>query len=392
MKNLKQKLNKIRPTLVNLLINKEIHKWLKNFDLYKYPPTVYQELVFDKVDSDIKYIVLGAWKTGCLRVQKSGTLYCDSANKKYRVTKRWKEECPVGFDTWHYINEHRIWFERNLPNQLPDTIPDVLTKLTKRRGFGFVWAIFAAHCYLPEIYPLYDQHVYRAYKALQTDNCELPDTSPTTWQEYLNYVAFFRKQMVVAELSQADCDKALWAFGKDLKLRKQRSNRVGEGRTSIEITTRNLDDIPVDFVHSQTLGGKSKSFWWKIDDTCSIHICRDFSKKTGLIIDYKEIKQDEIEKLLVYLSQFDDFFLANSVEKLDNSTERKDGIGYYFYTGLKWNTTHSQLASQLASIFLSAGVWESNGRKRNIEFRFLDKQNWCELVREHYYDLLLVDD
>jgi hypothetical protein len=94
----------------------------------------------------------------------------------------------------------------------------------------------------------------------------------------------------------------------------------------------------------------------------------------------------------VYLSQFDDFFLANSVEKLGIGTERKDGIGYFFYNGLKWDTTHSQLASQLASIFLSAGVWESNGRKRNIKFRFLDIQNWCELVREHYYDLLLVDD
>lgn len=377
---------------MQLLIKKELHKWLKTFDLYKYPPTVYQELVFDKVDSEVKYRVLGAWKTGCLRVDKIGTFYSDKTDRKYNVTKRWKEECPVGFDTWHYINEHRIWFEGNLPNQLPDTIPDVLTKLIKRRGFGFVWAIFAAHCYLPEIYPLYDQHVYRAYKALQTNKKELPGTSPAIWEDYLNYVAFFRKQMAVAELSQADCDRALWAFGKDLKLRKQRTIRVREGRTSIEIATRNFDDIPNDFVHSQTLGGKSKSFWWKIDDTCSIHVYRDISKQTGLIIDFNEIKQDEIEKLLVYLSQFDDFFLANNVEKLGNGTERKDGIGYYLYTGLKWGRTHSQLASQLASIFLSAGVWESNGRKRNIKFRFLDIQNWCKLVRFHYSELLQIDD
>jgi hypothetical protein len=377
---------------MQMLSKKIIQKWLITFDLYKYPPSAYQELVFERFDSDNKYIVLGAWKTGCLRVHKSGTFYCDSTNKKYRVTKRWKEECPVGFDTWHYINEHRKWFEGNLPNQLPDTMPDVLTKLIKRRGFGFVWAIFAAHCYLPEVYPLYDQHVYRAYKALQTDNRELPDTSPTNWQEYLNYVAFFRNQMAVAELSQADCDRALWAFGKDLKLKKQRSNRVREGRASIEIATRNLDDIPDDFVHSQTLGGKSKSFWWKIDDTCSIHIYRDISKKTGLIIDFKEIEQDDIERLLEYLSQFDNFFLANSVDRLGNGAEREDGIGYFLYNSLQWNTTHSQLASQLASIFLSAGVWESNGRKRNIEFRFLDIQNWCKLVRYHYSELLQVDD
>lgn len=374
------------------LPKKEIQEWLSTFDLYKYPPTAYQELVFERVDSDNKYIVLGAWKTGCLRVHKSGTFYCDSTDKKYRVTKRWKEECPVGFDTWHYIDEHRKWFEENLPNQLPDTMPDVLTKLIKRRGFGFVWAIFAAHSYLPEVYPLYDQHVYRTYKALQTDKRELPDTSPAIWQEYLNYVAFFRNQMAVAELSQADCDRALWAFGKDLKLKKQRSNRVREGRPSIEITTRNLDDIPDDFVHSQTLGGKSKSFWWKIDDTCSIQIYRDISKKTGLIIDFKEIKQDEIERLLEYLSQFDDFFLANSVEKLGNGTERKDGIGYFLFSTLQWDTTHSQLASQLAPIFLLAGVWESNGRKRKIKFRFLDIQNWCKLVRYHYSELLQVDD
>jgi hypothetical protein len=374
------------------LSKKELQKWLKIYDFNKYPSTIYEDLVFDGITHENKYIILGAWKTGCLRRKNGSTFYSDSAKYTYGVTNRWKIECPVGFGTWSYLNENRDWFETALPSRLSDSIPEAIKALADRSGFGFVWAVFAAHCHLPRVYPLYDQHVYRAYKAIQSNELELPEYCPANWQEYLKYATFFRKQMMVAGMSQVDCDRALWAYGKQLKIKKNKANRVEIHSSRTLNYTKMNEDFFEDYVHSVTLGGKAKSFWWAIEDNCLIKLCRKFNQRTGKLSNTKVIDPKEINALLEYLGKFELFSLANDVQKLKNGTEREDGIGFFLHNKLQWSTTDSQLASQLGSIFFNAVVWDSNGLQRNIKFNFIDVENWGELIHSHYKELLRIDE
>jgi hypothetical protein len=266
-----------------------------------------------------------------------------------------------------------------------------LQEIINRSGFGFVWAVFAAHCHLPAVYPLYDQHVYRAYKAIQSDGNDIPDLAPTIWEEYRKYCEFFWDQMKVANLSQVESDRALWSYGKNLKIKKiSTQNRQGRRRENIAIypDPQTLDD----YVHSQTLGGKAKSFWWEIDEENKIRIYRNFNLRTGLIIDFKKVTDEEIDALFEYLKQFEGFYLANNVSNLGDDTERKNGIGYFFHNKCKWSIKDSQLASHIAAIFVDSGVWTSNGKKINIQFQFKSIDNWRDLVRQHYSELQLIDE
>jgi len=377
---------------MKLLSDNEMRKWLNAFDFNKYPSSVYEELVFTDVDSEKKYVILGAWKTGCLRSSDRGDFHVDSKNITYRVTARWKSECPVGYDTWHYLDEHRGWFETGLPSCLPGVLPVVLRDLIKRSGFGFVWSIFAAHCHRPSVFPLYDQHVYRAYKAIQSKEQDLPDTSPSDWGEYIMYAAFLAAQMKASRLSQADCDRALWAYGKQLKIKE---NRVINGEvTKNQPQNHNAmnENNSEGCVHLVTLGGKFKGFWWEIDQDCSIHIYRDFDLRSKQITTSKIISRDVINDLLIYLSEFKEFTLANNVTKLANGTERKDGIGYFLFNNLGWSTTDCQLASHIGSIFSNADIWRSNGKKRNIKFESHSTENWCDSVTTLYNELQQIDE
>jgi hypothetical protein len=50
---------------------------------------------------------------------------------------------------------------------------------------------------------------------------------------------------------------------------------------------------------------------------------------------------------------------------------------------LKWSAGDAQLASHLGAVFSLAGVWESNGMKRGIQFRHCKKE-WKETLKESY--------
>jgi hypothetical protein len=78
---------------------------------------------------------------------------------------------------------------------------------------GAIWRIFWLHCWQPERFPIYDQHVHRAMRFIQAGAIEeIPDYDPDKIRAYVGQYMPFHVQF--NGLPQRAVDKALWAFGK----------------------------------------------------------------------------------------------------------------------------------------------------------------------------------
>lgn len=224
---------------------------------------------------------------------------------------------------------------------------------------------------------------------------ECPPAPPLDWGIYLGYRDFFHNQVQAAALPYWAVDRALWAYGKSIKqfnVNGHNGQHLGGSapeKTVVKPPQTPLRDPQPEWVHSQTFGGKAKSFWWKIDDGCNIHIMRAFSGANGTI-NTKFINPAEIERLNSYMAPNEWVPLANNVEKLKNREEKK-GIGRFLYEHMGWSIMDSQLASHLGVILTLSGAWEYNGKKIGIEFRRLSK-DWRNCVRDYYDQALITND
>jgi hypothetical protein len=84
------------------------------------------------------------------------------------------------------------------------------------REGGAVWRIFWLHCWNPQRFPIYDQHVHRAMEFIVAHRCrEIPPSSPKIIESYIDrYLPFWSSLPTV---SNRGADKALWVFGRFLK-------------------------------------------------------------------------------------------------------------------------------------------------------------------------------
>lgn len=89
-------------------------------------------------------------------------------------------------------------------------------ELLRRFGGGAIWRIFFLHCWRPQAFPIYDQHVHRAMEYIETGvPRELPTSAKAVLTNYTGrYLPFWAK---FSADSGRDTDKALWVFGKFLK-------------------------------------------------------------------------------------------------------------------------------------------------------------------------------
>lgn len=370
-----------------MLSKNEVLTWLAKYDLQKYPVTVYHELVVKQRAYPGRIAILGAWKTGCLKPGGKGQGYIDRNGRTYSYTARWSASSPVGYSTWHKIAEYEDMVKEKIPINCPLTKPTILIELESIKGFGFIWALFVLHCFYPETYPLFDQHVFRAYRHIVSNESECPQAPPSDWGTYLGYREFFLNQMHAAALPYWKVDRALWAYGKSIK---QYKANVQKDNLSVDTAPGNSVFKPPQvsvynerhgWVSSQTFGGKTKSFNWKIDDGCNIHIMRTFRGANGFV-NTRLISRADIERLNDFISSNNWVPLANNVEKLSNKAE-KPGVGWFLYEHLGWSIMDSQLASHLGVILTLSGAWEYNGKKIGIEFRRFDKK-WCSCVQNYY--------
>ena len=147
-----------------MILKEDLIKWIDNYDNIKYPTQIYNELVVEGREDRNKFSLMGAWKTGSIRIDEKGSAYKDKKGFSYTYTKRWKDNTPVGYDVWNYVSNNQGELKNKVPLVFPKKKPSIVTELESRKGFGLIWTIFVLHCFYPKVYPLYDQHVYRTYK------------------------------------------------------------------------------------------------------------------------------------------------------------------------------------------------------------------------------------
>jgi hypothetical protein len=245
--------------------------WADLYDTVRYPPAIYDELVVEKDRNDQRFNVIGAWKTGCISATGGRHAYTDKNGTDYFFTNRWQAHCPVGYRVWNDLARRDPEVVVQVPSRLTLETPDLVTQLCRRKGFGFIWAVFVLHCVRPKKFPLYDQHVFRAFRWRESDGSENPKKAPDSWSQYRSYAKWFNGIVQESTLPDWIVDRAIWTYGKSVK---QLDARLGEKTKTEDL--QSFDDINGEWVHETTFGGQKKCFWWTIDREGTIQIQRRF--------------------------------------------------------------------------------------------------------------------
>ena len=86
---------------------------------------------------------------------------------------------------------------------------------------SLIWKIFLLHIINPVVYPIFDQHVFRAMKYIKFSKIEeIPFDEKEKEKFYFNeYINFFDKIKLglPQDFNNKKIDEALWSFGKFLK-------------------------------------------------------------------------------------------------------------------------------------------------------------------------------
>jgi hypothetical protein len=99
--------------------------------------------------------------------------------------------------------------------QPPDVCPEKFLNIFE--SGGAIYRIFWLHCWFPNRFPIYDQHVHRAMIYINEGRQEELDSfnDKNKIAQYINQYLIFRKNF--SEIDDRSVDRALWAFGKWLK-------------------------------------------------------------------------------------------------------------------------------------------------------------------------------
>lgn len=351
----------------------DLQSWADRYDVLRYPVSIYEELVVEQQPLENRFAVMGAWKTGSISTSRNQPAYTDKSGGEFFYANRWKQKAPVGFHVWNDLATREAEIVQRVPFELTDKTPELVKSLCKRKGFGFIWSVFVLHCVRPEVFPLYDQHVYRAFRWLVTDGDESPNSAPTSWAEYKVYADWFKSVVDEYPMSYWIVDRGLWTFGKSLK-------RQANQATSPKETSPLFEELNDEWAHETTFGGKMKEFWWKIDPTGLVSIRRRFKSDTTDRI--KRIRPDEIARLQQFMGDRQWHRLSNNVAKLRDGTEQT-GIGRFLVDDLDWGITHAQLAGHLGVLLTKSGVWDYNGKKSRVQHRRVRKA-WKKPLTDYY--------
>ena len=122
---------------------------------------------------------------------------------------RWKNGTPLSEAKQESVNRNFLLRRGELIG-LEDRSAEIL--LSKFSEGGAIWRIFWLHCWQPTRFPIYDQHVHRAMRFIQTGEPEeIPSGDNRKIRAYLEEYLPFHASF--AGLPQRAVDKALWAFG-----------------------------------------------------------------------------------------------------------------------------------------------------------------------------------
>ena len=143
-------------------------------------------------------------------------LYADNVGKELTEQRilelyRWKNGTPLSDKKLASVHRNFIQRRNELAQIQPnESANDFLARFTNG---GAIWRIFWLHCWQPNQFPIYDQHVHRAMAFIENGvREEIPQNDPRKIEAYIA-----RYLPLHAQFSAIDgraVDKALWAFGK----------------------------------------------------------------------------------------------------------------------------------------------------------------------------------
>jgi len=127
---------------------------------------------------------------------------------------RWKNNKDLSQKKLNSVIQNFIQ-RRNELSQFKDNLSanDILAHFADG---GAIWRIFWLHCFRPDQFPIYDQHVHRAMMFIQNGKAEeIPKSDPRKINAYIGEYLPFYERFVATDGRVVD--KALWTFGKFIK-------------------------------------------------------------------------------------------------------------------------------------------------------------------------------
>ncbi len=127
---------------------------------------------------------------------------------------KWKNGSKLATPKWQSIENNYVAQIAKV-KALPLT-NDAASFLKEFPSGGAIWRIFWLHCWQPNRFPIYDQHVHRAMSFIENQKIEeIPEKDSDKVQAYLvRYLPFHHR---FQGIDQRSVDKALWSYGKFIK-------------------------------------------------------------------------------------------------------------------------------------------------------------------------------
>jgi hypothetical protein len=124
---------------------------------------------------------------------------------------QWKNGTPLSAGKLTSVQDNFVKRSVELA-QLPTDI-NANDFLAHFKSGGAIWRIFWLHCWQPNRFPIYDQHVHRAMTFISNGvSEEIPPYDPRKIEAYVDVYLPFHAQFF--GIDERAVDKALWAFGK----------------------------------------------------------------------------------------------------------------------------------------------------------------------------------
>jgi hypothetical protein len=161
--------------------------------------------------------------SGVYGEDQSEKLYTDNIRRELNEQRilelfKWKNGGRLSALKEASVRRNFVMRQRELQELQPDqNIEDCLSRFAEG---GVIFRIFWLHCWCPDRFPIYDQHVHRAMAFIKNGQPEeIPADDASKTRSYIEMYLPFFATLDGIDLGSEErvVDRALWAFGKFLK-------------------------------------------------------------------------------------------------------------------------------------------------------------------------------
>jgi hypothetical protein len=146
-------------------------------------------------------------------------LYTDNigrpfTSKRVHALYEWKNGSRLAAPKLRSVERNYISRIAEVRRLAPNTTAEEF--LRRFPSGGAIWRIFWLHCWQPDRFPIYDQHVHRAMAYIEQRRLEeIPASNVMKVQSYIERYLPFHQRFQGINARSVDC--ALWFYGKFVK-------------------------------------------------------------------------------------------------------------------------------------------------------------------------------